>query len=164
MISRLPRGVQMPKKQILIRDVPEDKWIEDARHAKQESQPTLFDFHFSATQPLSGSLPFTFIDLFAGIGGMRLGLQWAGGRCVFSCEWDTYCQKTYRAWFNETPRGDIREIKPDEIPDHDILAAGFPCQPFSIAGVSKKTVLDACMDSRTNRKAICSSTSRRLRL
>jgi DNA (cytosine-5)-methyltransferase 1 len=92
-------------------------------------------------KPVDGPFPFTFIDLFAGIGGMRLGLQWAGGRNLFSCEWDKYAQKTYCAWFNDTPHGDIRKIEPDEIPDHDILAAGFPCQPFSIAGVSKKNSL-----------------------
>jgi DNA (cytosine-5)-methyltransferase 1 len=84
---------------------------------------------------------FTFIDLFAGIGGFRLGLQRAGGRCLFTSEWDLYSQKTYQAWFGEMPAGDIRAIIPAEIPDHDVLAAGFPCQPFSIAGVSKKNSL-----------------------
>jgi DNA (cytosine-5)-methyltransferase 1 len=153
----------MPKKQILIRDIPEAlyEWIESERYAKRVSQkefllkvlesaasygtgtpqPALFDFRPQIAQPMKGPFPFTFIDLFAGIGGMRLGLQWAGGRNVFSCEWDRYAQKTYCAWFNDTPHGDIRKIKPDEIPDHDILAAGFPCQPFSIAGVSKKNSL-----------------------
>lgn len=84
---------------------------------------------------------FKFIDLFAGIGGFRIALERLGGKCVFTSEWDRHCQKTYRAWFGETPHGDIRKIKPSEIPDHDILAAGFPCQPFSIAGVSKKNSL-----------------------
>lgn len=84
---------------------------------------------------------FTFIDLFAGIGGLRIGLEAAGGRCLFSSEWDVHAQKTYRAWFDEHPHGDIRQIDPASIPDHDILAAGFPCQPFSIAGVSKKNSL-----------------------
>jgi len=84
---------------------------------------------------------FTFIDLFAGIGGLRLGLESAGGRCLFSSEWDVYCQKTYKAWYGEVPHGDITNISPSEIPNHDVLAAGFPCQPFSIAGVSKKNAL-----------------------
>lgn len=84
---------------------------------------------------------FTFIDLFAGIGGFRIGLERAGGRCVFSCEWDKYAQQTYKAWFGEEPEGDIREVDPTTIRDHDILTAGFPCQPFSIAGVSKKKSL-----------------------
>jgi DNA (cytosine-5)-methyltransferase 1 len=86
-------------------------------------------------------LPFTFIDLFAGIGGLRLGLQRNGGRCVFTSEWDCNAQKTYHTWYGEMPHGDIRDISPIDIPDHDLLAAGFPCQPFSIAGVSKKKSL-----------------------
>lgn len=86
-------------------------------------------------------IPFTFIDLFAGIGGLRLALEPSGGRCVFSSEWDKWSQKTYRAWFGETPKGDITRILPADIPDHDVLAGGFPCQPFSLAGVSKKKSL-----------------------
>lgn len=81
---------------------------------------------------------FKFIDLFAGIGGMRLAFESNGGNCVFSSEWDNYCQKTYLANFGEIPVGDIRSVDEKKIPDHDILVAGFPCQPFSIAGVSKK--------------------------
>lgn len=82
-----------------------------------------------------------FIDLFAGIGGFRIGLEAVGGRCVFTSERDRWAQQTYRAWHGELPAGDIGEIEPDDIPDHEILAAGFPCQPFSIAGVSKKRSL-----------------------
>lgn len=84
---------------------------------------------------------FTFIDLFAGIGGMRIAFEKAGGKCVFSSEWDKYCQETYIANFMERPFGDITKISPEDIPIHDILVAGFPCQPFSIAGVSKKNSL-----------------------
>jgi DNA (cytosine-5)-methyltransferase 1 len=84
---------------------------------------------------------FTFIDLFAGIGGMRIAFEKAGGRCVFSSEWDESACKTYEANFGEKPYGDIHKIKSSEIPDHDILLAGFPCQPFSISGVSKKNSL-----------------------
>lgn len=86
-----------------------------------------------------------FIDLFAGIGGLRLGFQSIGGRCVFTSEWDTKCQETYTQNFadNHPIAGDIREFSsnPGKIPEHDLLLAGFPCQPFSIAGVSKKNAL-----------------------
>ncbi len=81
---------------------------------------------------------FTFIDLFAGIGGFRLAFQKAGGCSVFSSEWDEAAQKTYEGNYGEIPIGDIRSIDKDAIPEHDVLCAGFPCQPFSLAGVSKK--------------------------
>lgn len=88
---------------------------------------------------------FRFIDLFAGIGGLRLGFESIGGRCVFTSEWDTNAQKTYNLNFrdNHPLAGDIREYadKPELVPEHDLLLAGFPCQPFSIAGVSKKNAL-----------------------
>ena len=84
---------------------------------------------------------FTFIDLFAGIGGMRIAFNRQGGVCVFSSEWDKYAQKTYFDNFDVLPQGDITKIDANEVPDHDILVAGFPCQPFSIAGVSKKNSL-----------------------
>ena len=84
---------------------------------------------------------FKFIDLFAGIGGIRLAFQNLGGKCVFTSEWDTYSKKTYDANFGEVPFGDITKIDENDIPDHDILLGGFPCQPFSIAGVSKKNAL-----------------------
>jgi DNA (cytosine-5)-methyltransferase 1 len=84
---------------------------------------------------------FKFVDLFAGIGGIRLAYQNIGGKCVFTSEWDIYSKKTYDANFGEVPFGDITQISETEIPDHDILLGGFPCQPFSIAGVSKKNSL-----------------------
>ena len=84
---------------------------------------------------------FTFIDLFAGIGGMRLAFESAGGHCVYSNEWNKYSQQTYFANFGEQPDGDITKVDENSIPNHDILVAGFPCQPFSIAGVSKKQSL-----------------------
>lgn len=84
------------------------------------------------------SAGFTFIDLFAGIGGMRIAYEKAGGHCVYSNEWNKYSQQTYFANFGEQPDGDITKVDENDIPDHDILVAGFPCQPFSIAGVSKK--------------------------
>ncbi|MEM4253393.1 MAG: DNA (cytosine-5-)-methyltransferase [Candidatus Nitrosotenuis sp.] len=85
--------------------------------------------------------PFTFIDLFAGIGGMRLAFERAGGRCVFSSEWNEHSRQTYFKNFGEMPAGDITKINASDIPDHDVLLAGFPCQPFSLAGISKKDSL-----------------------
>lgn len=85
--------------------------------------------------------PFAFIDLFAGIGGFRIALEELGGECRFSSEWDKYSRRTYEAWFGDVPFGDIWELQPEQIPAHDILAGGFPCQPFSLAGVSKKNSL-----------------------
>ena len=84
---------------------------------------------------------FRFIDLFAGIGGTRHAFESVGGTCVFSSEWNKYSQKTYHANFDEVPHGDITEINAKNIPDHDILVGGFPCQPFSLAGVSCKNHL-----------------------
>src|SRR5581483_3125558 len=88
---------------------------------------------------------FTFVDLFAGIGGLRLGFESIGGKCLFTCEWDRYSQQTYRANFPDDEHdiaGDIRKVAEADIPAHDVLLAGFPCQPFSIAGVSKKNALN----------------------
>lgn len=86
---------------------------------------------------------FTFIDLFAGIGGIRLGFESAGGTCVFTSEWNDWSKKTYQENFGDDHLfiGDIVPFPAEEVPDHDILLAGFPCQPFSIAGVSKKNAL-----------------------
>ena len=87
---------------------------------------------------------FRFIDLFAGIGGLRLGFEPLGGECVYSSEWDRFAKRTYLANFDcdHTIAGDITKVDVDEIPEHDVLLAGFPCQPFSIAGVSKKNALN----------------------
>lgn len=86
---------------------------------------------------------FTFVDLFAGIGGLRKGFESIGGKCVFTSEWDKFSQLTYQANFQDdhSIAGDITKIEASEIPDHDVLLAGFPCQPFSLAGVSKKNSL-----------------------
>lgn len=86
-------------------------------------------------------MSFRFIDLFSGIGGLRLAFENAGGSCVFSSEKDRFARKTYQENFREMPSGDIDLIDPSSIPPHDILAGGFPCQPFSLAGVSKKLSL-----------------------
>lgn len=94
-------------------------------------------------RPETSSTGFTFIDLFAGIGGLRRGFDAIGGHCVFTSEWNKYAQQTYAANFrdNRPIEGDITKVSTDDIPDHDVLVAGFPCQPFSIAGVSKKNSL-----------------------
>lgn len=99
--------------------------------------PIKWDIPFPPTE----NPTFKFVDLFAGIGGIRLAYQNNGGKCVFTSEWDTYAKKTYEANFGEVPFGDITQISEKDIPDHDILLGGFPCQPFSIAGVSKKNSL-----------------------
>jgi DNA (cytosine-5)-methyltransferase 1 len=78
--------------------------------------------------------PFTFIDLCAGIGGMRIPFGALGGECVFSSEIDPHCQRVYAANFGESPFGDITSLSPDAVPDHDLLLAGFPCQAFSVIG------------------------------
>jgi DNA (cytosine-5)-methyltransferase 1 len=151
-------------KQLLVRNVPNEisAWITQQRgltnmtqqevvlsvlgravQADLELAMPLFSSPQVVEKAAPETLPFTFIDLFAGIGGFRSALQKLGGRCLFSSEWDKYSQKTYKAWYGDTPHGDIRAIakKPADIPDHDVLAAGFPCQPFSIAGVSKRQSL-----------------------
>ena len=84
--------------------------------------------------PAMDKTKFTFIDLFAGIGGMRIAFQNLGGKCVFSSEIDEQAQKTYAINFGDVPDGDITKINENEIPNHDILVGGFPCQAFSIAG------------------------------
>jgi len=94
-----------------------------------------------AMQPLFPTPAFKFIDLFAGIGGLRLGLEAAGGECVYSVEIDKHAQATYRANFGPIDEPDVRNVDPMRLPPYDVLAAGFPCQPFSIAGVSKKASL-----------------------
>lgn len=95
--------------------------------------------------PLEEENPaFTFIDLFAGVGGIRRAFQNKGGKCVFTSEWDAYAQKTYRENYpydSHEISGDITKVEASDIPEHDLLLAGFPCQPFSIAGVSKKNSL-----------------------
>lgn len=150
----------MPK-QFLVRNVPgrTQSWLEQECDRKKVSRNSLILSVLEQARDGGGviaqrvpdvqepqaELPgrlFSFIDLFAGIGGLRIGLEAVGGRCVFSSEIDHFAQRTYHAWFGETPAGDIKGFPRGEgIPRHDILAAGFPCQPFSIAGVSKKKSL-----------------------
>ena len=119
------------------------KYNDDTKISMQDAVSTaLMQF---LTRELREAVPadagFTFIDLFAGIGGLRIAYERAGGHCVYSNEWNKYSQQTYFANFGEQPDGDITKVDAESIPDHDILVAGFPCQPFSIAGVSKKQSL-----------------------
>jgi len=103
-----------------------------------KSQMSLFDFIEDLPPeelPLSDRWDsFRFIDLFAGVGGIRIGFESVAGRCVFSSEWDKQACETYKTNFGEMPHGDITKVATSEIPDFDILLAGFPCQPFSIIG------------------------------
>ena len=154
----------MPPNDILIRDVPDGlrSWLEEEKHRRRLSlkefvlqllddasksgsrdrAPSLFNSIEGPRPTIVSLTPFRFIDLFAGIGGFRIGLTKVGGQCVFTSEWDENSQKTYQAWYGDREiHGDINAVKMKDIPEHDVLAAGFPCQPFSIAGVSKKNSL-----------------------
>lgn len=108
-----------------------------AEPAFQYELPIEYDVPFPAPK----NPKFKFIDLFAGIGGFRMAFQNLGGKCVFTSEWNKFSQQTYEANYGEIPFGDITQINENLIPDHDVLLGGFPCQPFSIAGVSKKKSL-----------------------
>ncbi len=165
---------QAMKDQYCLRSIPTElwDWLEHRAFSRKEKlnetiisllaeirkgkdEPSLSLFYPGARRPsgpIDTSTPFRFIDLFAGIGGFRVGLQRVGGRCVFTSEWDKWSQKTYKAWHGDDPHGDINEIEPTDIPDHDVLAAGFPCQPFSIAGVSKKRSLGQADGFRCERQ------------
>jgi DNA (cytosine-5)-methyltransferase 1 len=120
------------------------------RWEKQETECPAFvaaalrDIIRATARETAGGAKLSFIDLFAGIGGMRAGFERAGGKCVFTSEWNPWAKKTYVANYGSDEDrfvGDIVPVQENEIPDHDVLLAGFPCQPFSIAGVSKKNAL-----------------------
>ena len=131
---------QQDKKNPKWKDVSdEDVWMA----AESPLENDLFADFFKVPFPAPENPKFTFIDLFAGMGGFRLAMQAQGGKCVFSSEWNAYSQKTYFSNFGDMPFGDItKEVTKSYIPEKfDILCAGFPCQPFSIAGVSKKKSL-----------------------
>ncbi len=140
--------------------------LEEARHLLEVSERTIYRYENGECGPTRLAVrtlrqaigerrvygdrkppttPFRFIDLFAGIGGLRMGFEAIGGHCVFTSEWDENARKTYALNFrdNHAIAGDVRDYSrdPDLIPKHDVLLAGFPCQPFSIAGVSKKNAL-----------------------
>lgn len=98
---------------------------------------TLFGTQKKSWQKKKNDKDFTFIDLFAGLGGIRIPFEELGGKCVFTSEWDTFAQKTYLENFGEIPQDDITKIDEKDIPSFDILLAGFPCQPFSNAGLKR---------------------------
>jgi DNA (cytosine-5)-methyltransferase 1 len=148
----------MPK-DILLRSLPDSfgRWLEQNLPSgvsqaeflrnvlvrEAENSDFQSDLFADAKEPqkVYGRLPFKFIDLFAGIGGFRCAMTSLGGQCVFTSEWDKYSARTYQSWYSDdhVHTGDIRNIDiTADIPDHDVLCAGFPCQPFSLAGVSKK--------------------------
>ncbi|MCF6185087.1 MAG: DNA cytosine methyltransferase [Bacteroidales bacterium] len=103
----------------------------------QDNFPDNIKFKQNVPFPEPDNPKFTFIDLFAGVGGFRIAMQNLGGNCVFSSEIDKYAKKTYETNFGEVPFGDITKIKETDVPEHDVLCAGFPCQAFSIAGKRK---------------------------
>lgn len=118
------------------------RWENGSAEANGLVKKLLIDM-IHAKQHNSFAPVFTFIDLFAGIGGLRKGFESIGGKCVFTSEWDRFSQLTYQANFRDehSIAGDITKIEASQIPEHDVLLAGFPCQPFSLAGVSKKNSL-----------------------
>src|SRR5690625_814758 len=110
-----------------------DYFVDEAlKHLPKDLNPN--DIEWDIPFPKKDNPKFTFIDLFAGIGGTRLAFENLGGKCVFSSEIDLYAKKTYHFNYGEIPFGDITKINEKAIPEHDILVAGFPCQAFSIAG------------------------------
>lgn len=119
------------------------RWDNGDQPAREIATKTLRDMLKDTTNVTPIPPRFTFIDLFAGIGGLRRGFDSIGGHCVFTSEWNKYAQQTYATNFrdNHPLNGDITKVSTSDIPDHDVLVAGFPCQPFSIAGVSKKNSL-----------------------
>jgi DNA (cytosine-5)-methyltransferase 1 len=119
------------------------RWEKQQTACPTMAREILLNMLGEGTMRPQGSAKFTFIDLFAGIGGIRLGFESAGGECVFTSEWNEWSRKTYMHNFGEGHAfaGDITKIDAVDVPDHDVLLAGFPCQPFSLAGVSKKNSL-----------------------
>lgn len=120
--------------------------VELTEDVTKHLQHELDRYHNSQLRPLPSNKKFRFIDLFAGIGGIRKGFEKIGGECVFTSEWDKFARVTYKANHPNDRHplaGDITQVTKymEDIPDHDVLLAGFPCQPFSIAGVSKKKSL-----------------------
>lgn len=141
-LRRLREGLGLSQQQLALQVGYDTKTIGRWESGQSRVREVVYQYLLGLMPQPAATGQFTFIDLFAGIGGFRLGFERAGGRCVFTSEWDRHAQTTYRANFGEHEvHGDIRQVEASEIPDHDVLLAGFPCQPFSIAGVSKKNAL-----------------------
>lgn len=148
-VSRLIESIPLPLDEIAGRLGRSKSTL--YRWKRGETKPSLAELELlrriagELTRTVNGKPDFRFVDLFSGIGGLRLGVEKVGGHCVFSCERDRFCRQTYQANFNDGPDHpfptDITRVEPESIPGHDLLLAGFPCQPFSIAGVSKKNAL-----------------------
>lgn len=128
----------------------DDNLLKELKEFKKKQHQTMQELFVNAVRQMltyernekeSLSHGLKFIDLFAGIGGMRIAFQNAGASCIYANEWNKYCQKSYFDNFGILPEGDITKVDVSRIPDHDILVAGFPCQPFSIAGIAKKNSL-----------------------
>lgn len=128
-----PKARQEPRPtNELHEDAPAYRIRQDSQDSQDKTNPA---------HPVNPVAKPRFIDLFCGIGGFRYAFERAGGRCVFSSDWNEQARITYEANHGERPHGDIHTVAVADIPAHDILCAGFPCQPFSIAGVSKKLSL-----------------------
>jgi DNA (cytosine-5)-methyltransferase 1 len=143
---RRPIDLPFPRRELLgVRRVPSRNAPQSERGADYPSMTVLLAPETTDSEWGSSEAPsdgrFRFVDLFAGIGGIRLGLERAGGRCVYTVEIDRFARQTYEANFGPVDAEDVRLVDPRNLPPYDVLAAGFPCQPFSIAGVSKKASL-----------------------
>jgi DNA (cytosine-5)-methyltransferase 1 len=125
--KKTPRGARVPASK-----AGKSRKLGDRNRSVVREEAKPYDF-----VPVNARTKLRFIDLFAGIGGIRIGLERTGAKCVFSSEWDRDAATAYEAYFGDRPAGDITKIKNSEIPDHDILAGGFPCQAFSIIGGMK---------------------------
>lgn len=126
--SNLPR---------IVTSIPKDKLIVGEAALQMDFLNSFSEPGVAVPFPPPDRGAFTFVDLFAGVGGIRMGFQNVGGKCVFSSEWNAAAAETYQRNFGEVPHGDIQKINENDVPDHDVLCAGFPCQPFSISGLQK---------------------------
>lgn len=137
------KSINQISKEVGVHESTVRRWLNGSSKPKEYITSQLIKMQSDMSRHHNDTYAFSFIDLFAGIGGIRRAFENEGGKCVFTSEWDEYAQRTYAANYpsDDAINGDITKISVDQIPDHDLLLAGFPCQPFSIAGVSKKNSL-----------------------